>query len=146
MSKLIKWIDKPLKRFGTAYLLMVVGTFLSTLFLPLGVLVICGLLLLLMLGQTDDILWQEGKPIQCPICAEQTNGLLVEYRRHMRPFLPYLNKRFVVYLNSDYFLICGKCLDTHVGKRELDTILAIANGGMAHAKRITKEEFEELKN
>ena len=145
MDKLIKWFDTPLKRLGSGFLLIAAGAFLGYLFVPLSLVSFCGYFLLFMMGQSQEEQWLEGNAMQCPVCKEESVMLLVERKTHMCPFLPGLNKLFSIYLSSEYFLVCNECLQTHVGKQDLSTTMIIAAGGLAHAKSITREEFEAMK-
>lgn len=144
MSKLKKWIETPVHRLGTSFLMMVGGAFLSTLFVPFAVIGFLGVLMLLMLGQQVQYDWSEGKQIDCPICGESTTALLVKQKDYMYPIIPFVGRFMSIPIGNHYYLICDRCLQTHVGERQFSTILTIARGGLAHAKEITLEEYNAL--
>jgi hypothetical protein len=144
MQKLKKWIATPGRRLGTAFLLMLVGVPLGAVFAPLSVIACSGVIPMLMLGQQAKTEWSEGKQTDCPICGEKTAVQLVRIRNYMYPILPFVGRYVSIPIGSDYYLVCDKCLQTHVGERDLSAIMIIAKGGLAHAREISKQEYEEL--
>ena len=144
MKKLKKWIATPASRLGTSFLMMVGGAFLSMLFVPFAAIAFLGVVLLLMLGQQVRVDWSDGKEIDCPICKEHTSVQLVKMRSYMYPIIPLVGKFMSIPIGDSYYLVCGKCLQTHVGERDLSAIMVIAKGGLAHAKEITKQEYLSL--
>lgn len=144
METIKKWIATPGRRLLLSFVLMAAGVLLSALFMPFAVVAFAGLILFLMLGQQAQVDWSAGKQIDCPICKEKTSAQLVTIKSYMYPILPFVGKYLSIPVEEKYYLVCHKCLETHVGENNLSTIMVIAQAGMAHAKEITKQEYTEL--
>jgi hypothetical protein len=144
MQMLKKWIATPARRLGTAFLMMIGGVFLSVLFLPFAAIAFLGVCLLLMLGQQIKAEWAEGKNTDCPVCGEKTSVRLVRLKSYMYPILPFVGRFLSIPIGESYYVVCDKCLHTHLEERDLAAILVIAQGGMAYAKEISKQEYDEL--
>ena len=69
----------------------------------------------------------------------------MKLRSYMYPMLPWIGRFISIPVDNTYLLVCDKCLQTHVGERDISSILIIARGGLAHAKEISKEEYDQLK-
>ena len=136
-------IATPIRRFVLGLLLCVVGVYLS--FMPLlgGFICLIALILLLMLRQGCDDTWFQGRAASCPVCNEMTGTRLIKLRIYMFPILPF-GRKMDITVDVKYYLVCGKCLETHVGEQDFKTISIISAGGLAHMKEITKQEFDEL--
>ena len=140
-----KWLLTPGYRFLSSLIMVIGGALLGAVLPPAFFLVFAGGVLILMAGQWSEEAWAEGKEIQCPICGEKTPSYVVKQKNHMYPFLPFVGPFLSIPAGNDYYLVCGKCLQTHVGEQDFSAVKVIAAGGLLHTKQITKEEYNAMR-